>query len=144
MLSKKRKNEEIAKYQQSLRESQIAAPALTHQEHDFENTDVEPMLQELLANIDFSAPEFPRVDQSMNSTHRPKNPSHSFPFSALVARPVGKKEIAVEPKAQLALDVEWDKRVKANVWAKALQKSLMCECGRAQSCPHLSCFNPVK
>ena len=116
MLSKKKKLEEIAKYQQSLKESHIAAPALTHQENDLENVDVEPMLQELLANIDFSAPEFPRVDQSMNSTHRPKNPSHSFPFSALVARPVGKKEIAVEPKAQLALDSEWDKLVKAGVW----------------------------
>ena len=116
MLSKKQKQAEIDKYQQSLRESQIAAPALTHQEYDSENIDVEPMLQELLSNIDFSAPEFPRVDQPMNTTHRPKNPSHSYPFSALVARPVGKKEIAVEPKAQLALDVEWEKLVKAGVW----------------------------
>ena len=33
-------------------------------------------------------------------------------LSTLVARPVGKKEIRANPKAQQALDIEWEKLVK--------------------------------
>ena len=34
-----------------------------------------------------------------------------------MARPVGKQEIAKTPAAQRALDIEWDKLVKAGVWS---------------------------
>ena len=34
----------------------------------------------------------------------------------MVARPVGKKEIKANPKAQQALDIEWEKLVKKNAW----------------------------
>ena len=37
-------------------------------------------------------------------------------INTLVARPVGKKEIRANPKAQQALDVEWEKLVKKNAW----------------------------
>ena len=37
-------------------------------------------------------------------------------MNTLVARPVGKKEIRANPKAQQALDVEWDKLVKKKAW----------------------------
>ena len=37
-------------------------------------------------------------------------------INTLVARPVGKKEIRANPKAQQALDIEWDKLVKKNAW----------------------------
>ena len=36
--------------------------------------------------------------------------------NTLVARPVGKKEIRANPKAQQALDVEWEKLVKKKAW----------------------------
>ena len=39
--------------------------------------------------------------------HRLKNTPRRFPFNALVARPVTKKEIATNPKAQAAMDAEW-------------------------------------
>ena len=37
-------------------------------------------------------------------------------FTALVARSVGAKEIASNPKAQKALDVEWEKLEKKGAW----------------------------
>ena len=36
--------------------------------------------------------------------------------NTLVARPVGKKEIRANPKAQQALNVEWEELVKKNAW----------------------------
>ena len=36
--------------------------------------------------------------------------------NTVVARPVGKKEIRANPKAQQALDIEWDKLVKKIAW----------------------------
>ena len=50
--------------------------------------------------------------------HRFKIPDFEVPFNACVARPVGKKEIAQQPKAQAALDKEWDKLVKAKAWTE--------------------------
>ena len=52
------------------------------------------------------------------SEHRYKIPDFEVPFNACVARPVGKKEIAQQPKAQAALDKEWDKLVKAKAWTE--------------------------
>ena len=41
--------------------------------------------------------------------HRAKIADRVFPFNALVARPVGKQEIAKTPKADLAMKSEWDR-----------------------------------
>ena len=35
---------------------------------------------------------------------------------AMVARPVGRKELLANPKAQASLDVEWDKLMKKRAW----------------------------
>ena len=75
----------------------------------------ESAISNIFDNIQFDASVFPR-SVAVPAEHRPKIPNHDFPFSALVARPVGKKEIAITPAAQKALDVEWDKLVKAGVW----------------------------
>ena len=58
----------------------------------------------------------PTKVNSLFASHRPKIPEHCFPFSALVARPVGKKEIQNTPSAQAAMDKEWLKLVNAEVW----------------------------
>ena len=68
-----------------------------------------------MPDIEFDAPLFPR-SVALPAKHRPKVPDHHFPFNALVARPVGKKEIQTTPAAQKALDTEWEKLVKAGVW----------------------------
>jgi hypothetical protein len=41
--------------------------------------------------------------------HRQKIPEHSLPFAACVARPVSKSEVATNPAAQKAMDVEFEK-----------------------------------
>ena len=38
---------------------------------------------------------------------------------AMVARPVGRKELLSNPKAQASLDVEWDKLMKKKAWDMA-------------------------
>ena len=38
---------------------------------------------------------------------------------AMVARPVGRKELLSNPKAQASLDVEWDKLIKKKAWDMA-------------------------
>ncbi len=48
--------------------------------------------------------------------HRDKIAPRRFPFNALVARPVRKDELAATPKAKEAMDAEWDRLLKANVW----------------------------
>ena len=35
---------------------------------------------------------------------------------AMVARPVGKKELLANPKAQASFDVEWEKLMKKKAW----------------------------
>ena len=37
-------------------------------------------------------------------------------FMAMVARPVGQKELMQNPKAQASLDVEWEKLMKKRAW----------------------------
>merc|ERR1712026_499005 len=53
---------------------------------------------------------FPRMPLLSKGSggHRDKIPDCPYPFSACVARPVGRKEIAQEPKAQAAVKAEWD------------------------------------
>ena len=48
--------------------------------------------------------------------HRNRNPKYQMPFSACVARPVGKKELNSTPKALKAILEEWEKLRKAGTW----------------------------
>ena len=48
--------------------------------------------------------------------HWAKIADRVFPFNALVARPVGKQEIAKTPKVVLAMKSEWDRLRSKNVW----------------------------
>jgi hypothetical protein len=48
--------------------------------------------------------------------HRPHVVEHELPFSALVARPVSKAEVKTNPKAQEALQKEWDRLRMAGCW----------------------------
>ena len=51
-----------------------------------------------------------------NQVHRDKLAPRSVPFAAMVARPVGKKEIAGNSKAREALRLEWDRLRSEVVW----------------------------
>eukprot|EP00969_Alexandrium_andersonii_P109718 4839906-Alexandrium_andersonii.AAC.1 len=51
--------------------------------------------------------------------HRRKIPTCAFPENLFVARPVGKKEILENPKAQAALKVEWDRLRSIGTWDEA-------------------------
>ena len=71
-------------------------------------------------NQDEPVPAMP-VCQLNPQTHRVKCVRLSLQSgeraaNTLVARPVGKKEIKANPKAQQALDIEWEKLVKKNAW----------------------------
>ena len=71
-------------------------------------------------NQDEPIPAMP-VCQLNSQTHRVKCVRLSLQsgeraVNTLVARPVGKKEIKANPKAQQALDIEWEKLVKKNAW----------------------------
>ena len=49
--------------------------------------------------------------------HRRKNERRRFfPFCALVARPVGDREIQEQPLAQKAMKEEWDRLRRKSVW----------------------------
>ena len=48
--------------------------------------------------------------------HREKIAPRSLPFAAMVARPVGKAEIARTPKARESLRIEWDRLRTEAVW----------------------------
>ena len=48
--------------------------------------------------------------------HRHKISPHTFPLNACVARPVGSKEVAKTPKAQAALQVEWQRLKDMVCW----------------------------
>jgi hypothetical protein len=115
LLSKKRKQEEIAKYQARLETSELP-PAAASMSVDMSEENVQHLIEELLKNIVTDAPSFPTYKEQPSATHRVKVLEHSLPFSALVARPVGKQEIQREKKAQAALDAEWLKLTSAKVW----------------------------
>ena len=48
--------------------------------------------------------------------HRVNLAPRRFPLNAVAARPVRKDEIAKTPKAQEAMNAEWDRLLKAEVW----------------------------
>ena len=48
--------------------------------------------------------------------HRERLGNSSLPFSALVARPVNRKERLANPKAQASVQVEWDKLRRIGCW----------------------------
>ena len=48
--------------------------------------------------------------------HRVKNPAVEYPYEACVARPVSRKEVQKEAKAQAALNKEWRKLRALNTW----------------------------
>ncbi len=58
----------------------------------------------------------PDTDVTDIPEHCVKIAPRRFPFNALVARPVRKDEVAKSPKAQEAMNAEWDRLLKANVW----------------------------
>ena len=57
------------------------------------------------------------VEVTKVSRHRTKVPKQPlFPFTACVARPINKAEIAKTPKAQEAMQKEWDRLTSKGVW----------------------------
>ena len=103
MLSKKKKQAAYNAYQET-----IAAAARG------DDTAISALAAVIL---DDNAPRMPLCDVDTEvEGHREKMPSHDSIVQALVARPVGKAEIAAQPKAQAALDKEWNKLVIAKVW----------------------------
>ncbi|WP_288992890.1 hypothetical protein [uncultured Marinobacter sp.] len=63
-------------------------------------------------------------NREKKSKHRSKNTPRRFPFNALVARPVTKKEIDRNPKAQAAMDAEWNRLKEKNVWDMSVVRDL--------------------
>ena len=121
MLSPKDRSIEVAKFKRNCLEHGIPLPdhkAYRDDPADFEAAlaHVSTNIEILLNSMDTDAPRMPIRPMSMFANHRPKVPEFAFPFSALVARPVGKKEVQGNPKAKAALDKEWLKLVNAEVW----------------------------
>ena len=50
------------------------------------------------------------------SSYAPVSEEEVYELMAMVARPVGHKELKSNPKAQASLDVEWDKLMKKKAW----------------------------
>ena len=66
---------------------------------------------------DSPAPAMPVRPVNRSHRHREKIPKNrQFPFSACVARPVGKKELNASPKALEAMQKEWDRLRDKSVW----------------------------
>jgi hypothetical protein len=66
---------------------------------------------------DASLAALPCRRRKQREPHRTKVAAHRrFPFNALVARPVGKQEIANTPKAQDAMNAEWGRLRQPSVW----------------------------
>ena len=68
-------------------------------------------------------PAMPTVIPDLDAEHRenvsgyaPVSEEEVFELMAMVARPVGHKELKSNPKAQAPLDVEWDKLMKKKAW----------------------------
>jgi len=56
--------------------------------------------------------------------HRTKVSRRRFPFNALVARPVGKKEIERTPDAQAAMNSEWKRLKDKDVWDQSVVREM--------------------
>ena len=112
---------EIAKFKKNCIEHGVPLP--DHKAYRDAPEDFEAQLAHVSSNIEFllnsmelDFPKMPTRPQALFANHRPKIPEFMFPFSCFVARPVGKKEIMGNSKAQAALDKEWLKLVTAEVW----------------------------
>ena len=55
-------------------------------------------------------------EQHRDKLTKPMHMSEEDVHDAVVARPVGKKELLANPKAQASLDVEWEKLMKKKAW----------------------------
>ncbi len=86
----------------------IVAPQLRDDDNDL--VPAMPTVNTLLTN-DYNA-DFVKVIDN----HRVKVAPRRFPFNALVARPVGKKEIKSNPRDKAAMDKEWNRLKEKNVW----------------------------
>ena len=82
----------------------------------------------------FELDPVPRVPTtSQRQPRRPKRVSDLFPYSAFVARPVSKKEIKQNQKANEALLKEWEKLRKAGCWDESMAREwseVQAECKR--------------
>jgi hypothetical protein len=79
----------------------------------------------------FPVPRMPTTSE--RQPHRPKRVSTLFPYSAFVARPVTKKEIKQNAKANEALLKEWEKLRKAGCWDESMVREwseVQAECRR--------------
>jgi hypothetical protein len=65
-------------------------------------------------------PLMPCVNDALADPHRPLIQGAMPPWSACVARPVGKAEIAKTPAAKAAMDIEWERLRKKKVWNESL------------------------
>ncbi len=72
-----------------------------------------PMVQK---DVQDAFPTMPVTSVTRPPPHRQKIGPHQWLVNACVARPVGKAEIALEPKAREALDKEWDLLKGKTVW----------------------------
>ena len=85
---------------------------------------------------------------SLQQGHRELEPSQPFPFAVCAARPVPKDEIRRQPKAQEALQKEWDRLRALECWDeskvaewkdvanKAKNSGSICHAGRIFSLCH--------
>ena len=95
MFSPKERLAEIAKFKKNCLEHGVPLPdhkAYRDGPEDFEAmpAHVSSNIELLLDRMDNDAPLMPTRPSCMFANHRPKVPEFTFPFSALVARPVGK------------------------------------------------------
>jgi len=111
------KEEEIKKYQEYLRDQ----PNTTNEQElacaaeDDSGWQFAAAIAAVSEDVSVLCPAMP-VKPHKNNKHRTLIPEHAYPFSALVARPVGKTEILKHPDAQKALDKEWNKLVAKKTW----------------------------
>ena len=63
-----------------------------------------------------SEPEAEAEHREQLQRHHPVTEEEIRDLIAMVARPVGQKELRSNPKAQVSLDVEWDKLMLKKAW----------------------------
>ena len=82
----------------------------------------EPHSSISVEGVDFGTHPFPAMpckpttEDDPADPHREKIGERRWPINAMVARPVGKKEIAASTAAQEAIQKEWDRLRAKNVW----------------------------
>ena len=113
-LSQKQRKRAIEEEAKKAERAKHATPAATGNRSPNNNPFVEDV------DDGWSFPSMPVFDDPGGNpdNHREKVLHHSSHegYSALVARPVGPKEISEVPEAQKSLDVEWEKLEKKKAW----------------------------